>query len=421
MQSSPPLLRRPNRLARALALAGAGVALAITASSASAACTAPATTATNGKCQVKFLADGTFTVPSGVTTVDLLIVGGGAGGGGVSAAGGTETGAGGAGGQARTIMGSAVTPGAAIPVTVGAGGAGGTTGAGADGTLSAFGSMLDPNTILTRAFGGYAGVNSGAFSRGGQTLANALGYITIPGGDGDLQGSGGGGGSGGAGGKGGAVAGGAGTGVGGSGGAGVDAATDFALSGSTIFGAGGGGAGTTTGGQSGAATAGNGGSAASPAGQSATAGFGGGGGGGNGTVSGGSGGAGSSGVVLVQYAAPTEAPVVVAIATAVGSTTTKRLPNGRFQTSLSLTLTSAGRYTLSTRNKKSKTLALLKGSKLGTTTLRRGAYTISYTGKSANERVTYSAVTLRRPPTGSSIKVVLLVGGKGKTVSFPIK
>ena len=417
MQSPLPLLRHPNRLARALALAGAGVALAITASSASAACTAPATTATNGKCQVKFLADGTFTVPSGVTTVDLLVVGGGAGGGGVSAGTG-DTGAGGAGGQARTIMGTAVTPGAEIPVTVGTGGAGGTTGVGADGALSSFGSPLDLNTLLTRAFGGYAGSTS---SRGGQTLANSVGYITIPGGVGDLQGSGGGGGSGGDGGKGGAVTGGAGTGIGGSGGAGVDAATDFALTGSTIFGAGGGGAGTTTGGQGGAATAGNGGGGASPAGQSATANFGGGGGGGNGTAVGGSGGAGGSGVVLVQYAAPAEAPVVVAIATAVGSTTTKRLPNGRFQTSLALTLTSAGRYTLSTRNKKSKTLALLKGSKLGTTTLRRGAYTISYTGKSANERVTYSAVTLRRPPTGSSIKVVLLVGGKGKTVSFPIK
>jgi hypothetical protein len=418
MQSSSALLRRPSRLARALVLAGTGVVLAVGTSSASAACPAPATTATNGKCQVKFLADGTFTVPSGVTTVDLLIVGGGAGGGGVSAGGGA-TGAGGAGGQARTIMGTAVTQGAEIPVSVGAGGAGGTTGAGTDGIVSVFGSPLDPNSILTRAFGGYAGLNTGSSSRGGQTLANALGYTTIPGGDGDLQGSGGGGGSGGAGGKGGAVTGGAGTGVGGSGGIGVDAATDFALSGSTIFGAGGGGAGTTTGGQSGAAIAGNGGSGASPAGQSATANFGGGGGGGNGTIAGGSGGAGGSGVVLVQF---TDPPVVPsAIATAVGSTTTKRLPNGRFQTSLTLTLTSAGNYSLSTRDKRGHALALLASSKLGTTTLRRGAYTISYTSKTANQRVTYSAVTLRRPPAGSTIKVVLPVSGKGKTVSFPIK
>ena len=64
-----------------------------------------------------FNADGTFSVPTGITSVDVLIVGGG-GGGGAGAGGG-----GGAGGLVY-MPGTPVSPGGTISVTVGCGGQG---------------------------------------------------------------------------------------------------------------------------------------------------------------------------------------------------------------------------------------------------------------------------------------------------------
>ena len=70
-----------------------------------------------GNVVVYFGATETFTVPSGVTSIDYLcIAGGGAGGGGYSGGGG------GAGGM-LTGTGFSVTPGASIVMTIGAGGA----------------------------------------------------------------------------------------------------------------------------------------------------------------------------------------------------------------------------------------------------------------------------------------------------------
>ena len=59
----------------------------------------------------------TWTVPAGVTSVDVLVVGGGGGGQGY--------GGGGGGGEVLEVANYAVTPGSSLPVTVGDGGAGG--------------------------------------------------------------------------------------------------------------------------------------------------------------------------------------------------------------------------------------------------------------------------------------------------------
>jgi len=64
-----------------------------------------------------FTSSGTFTVPTGVSSVDLLVVAGGGGGG-------NDGGGGGAGGGLVFIPGYTVTPGGTVAVTVGCGGAG---------------------------------------------------------------------------------------------------------------------------------------------------------------------------------------------------------------------------------------------------------------------------------------------------------
>lgn len=82
----------------------------------------------------------TFSVPTGVTTVDVLVV---AGGGGAGVSNGS---AGGGGGGMVEVTGFPVTPGGSVPLTVGAGGAGvNTTGPGqprgGNGQNSTFGSL----------------------------------------------------------------------------------------------------------------------------------------------------------------------------------------------------------------------------------------------------------------------------------------
>lgn len=70
-----------------------------------------------------FLSSGNFTVPTGVTSVDVLIVGGGGGGGSRQGSGG------GGAGRVRYIENVSVTPDDVIPVIVGDGGAGGSSSA----------------------------------------------------------------------------------------------------------------------------------------------------------------------------------------------------------------------------------------------------------------------------------------------------
>lgn len=85
-------------------------------------------------------ATGNWTVPAGVSSIDVELWGGGGGGGGSGSGGGTS-GGGGAGGYARGIF--AVTPGQVIACTIGAAGTGGGAGgAGSGGGTTSFGAML---------------------------------------------------------------------------------------------------------------------------------------------------------------------------------------------------------------------------------------------------------------------------------------
>ena len=120
-----------------------------------------------------FTASGTFTVPAGVTEVQVaLIVGGGGGGGG---AGVSYGGAGGGAAQVKFLQTvSGLTAGEQIPVTVGAGGAGGAGGSGqsgcgsrgSSGGTSSFGAYITSN-------GGSGGSGSGC--SGGTGVGGASG------------------------------------------------------------------------------------------------------------------------------------------------------------------------------------------------------------------------------------------------------
>jgi hypothetical protein len=127
----------------------------------------------NAPVSESFTTSGTFSVPSGVSSVDALVVGGGGGGG-------EQHGGGGGAGGLIFFPGYPVTPGGTLTVTIGCGGAGGNTGAprgcaGEDGQDSVLGSPSDPGLssggVLTAKGGG-----------GGATYAN--GQPGFPGGSG---------------------------------------------------------------------------------------------------------------------------------------------------------------------------------------------------------------------------------------------
>jgi len=113
-----------------------------------------------------FLADGTYTVPAGVTSVDYLVVGGGGGGGGFG-------GGGGAGGYRTGTL--SVTAGADYSITVGDGGTGGVFGAGTPQGVGTAGGDSVFSTITSTGGGqggapgnrtGYAGGSGGGGSDG---------------------------------------------------------------------------------------------------------------------------------------------------------------------------------------------------------------------------------------------------------------
>ena len=91
----------------------------------------------------EFTATGSFVTPSNCSAIEILLVGGGGGGGSARCNTGNKNGGGGgAGGQVRK-QSLVVTPGTTYTVTIGAGGAGGTSaGAGAKGSDSTFGALL---------------------------------------------------------------------------------------------------------------------------------------------------------------------------------------------------------------------------------------------------------------------------------------
>ena len=111
-----------------------------------------------------FTAAGSFTVPVGVSRARVTVIGGGG-------AGGTHTnipgGGGGAGGTGLHIV-SGLTPGAVVPITIGAGGVaptGGATGPGGPGGTSSFGAYVSATggqgggggSVMTTAAGGTGG------------------------------------------------------------------------------------------------------------------------------------------------------------------------------------------------------------------------------------------------------------------------
>ncbi|MDH4046368.1 MAG: hypothetical protein OEW06_18125, partial [Gemmatimonadota bacterium] len=123
----------------------------------------------------KFTTDGTFYVPAGATTADVVCIGGGGGGGGGrggSAATYRQGGTGGGGGaRVRNVfpvsaLGSA---GNSVTVTVAAGGAGGAGGSSSDGTSGTAGGNTSLGTLLVAHGGGYGyrGSFTGATSGGG--------------------------------------------------------------------------------------------------------------------------------------------------------------------------------------------------------------------------------------------------------------
>ena len=132
-----------------------------------------------GNRKAVFTANGTYTVPAGVTTlwVSGCAGGGGGSGGGASnsATGGAGSGAGGGAGEPILRQEYSVAPGDSISITIGAGGAGGAGGA-ADGGSGAAGAG-GGNTVVTNS-----------------TTATTL--VTLTGGGGGKGGSGGGSGGG---------------------------------------------------------------------------------------------------------------------------------------------------------------------------------------------------------------------------------
>ena len=259
-----------------------------------------------------FSSSGTFVVPAGVTTVQVEAWGGGAAGGGNTTS--ADGGGGGGGGAYSKTTGVSVTGSPNYTVTVGAGGAG-TTGDGAAGGDSWFGSAT---TVMAK--GGAGGISgtlvSGAAGGAGGSTAASVGTTKFSGGNGGSGRNS----STGQGGPGGSSAGTAANGVSG--------ATTWSTvtSGTAPTGAGKGGNGGTTG---------NSGSAGAIPGA-------GGGGSGDGTVSGG---AGAAGKVLVTYTCPTYALTAAASATgpfcsASTSTVTLRsssMPSGTYTVTYNLT------------------------------------------------------------------------------------
>jgi hypothetical protein len=104
--------------------------------------------------EVQYTANGTFTVPTGVTAVEIIAVGGGGGGGG-----GADTIAGGGGGGGQVVQRQVnVTPGSTYNIAVGAGGHGG------QGAQTASGDQVNTQP----------GGNGGTTTFGGSTPVNLL-------------------------------------------------------------------------------------------------------------------------------------------------------------------------------------------------------------------------------------------------------
>lgn len=150
----------------------------------------PDTTAQNtafvGRKAQTFTANGTFTIPAGITALKVTLVGGGGGSGGafgiVCTAGATS--GGGGGGTCISYL-TSLTPGATISVTIGgagtAGAASGTAG-GAGGNSTLTSGTQSITTVTAGGGGGSAGSTGGtSFLAGGASGSATNGTINIPG------------------------------------------------------------------------------------------------------------------------------------------------------------------------------------------------------------------------------------------------
>lgn len=259
----------------------------------------------------EFTANTSWTVPTGVNEVEVLVVAGGGGGGGTAGGGQTPSGGGGGGGVLYRPN-FAVSPGSTVTVTVGAGGAGAAASNGVSGSKggnSAFGTLeangggggggSSAGSDGGSGGGGRNGAGgsgttgqgySGAFAAGSTNPAGGGGGAGGPGQRGDTQGS--------------AVLGV----IGGHGGPGLPSAITGTLK---YYGGGGGGGGYgTVGGIGGIGGGGRGNPNASgnTSGQNANTNTGGG-GGGAGSSNGGVGGNGGSGIVVIRYNPDTTAGI----------------------------------------------------------------------------------------------------------------
>ncbi|MBB3965961.1 hypothetical protein [Rhizobium metallidurans] len=143
-----------------------------------------------------------FTVPVGVTIIEVECWGGGAGGGGIGAGGNGSAGGGGGGGYARKRIN--VTPGQVLTGTVGANGAGGGAGgSGSAGGTTSFGGVVTCNggtgggpNPTGNGGGGGAATGGDINATGGAGTAGAAGASVSggPGGTSSFGGAGGGGG-----------------------------------------------------------------------------------------------------------------------------------------------------------------------------------------------------------------------------------
>lgn len=300
---APAITRRAAAVA-ALTFATLGMGLVSAARAAAVTCETPAVAIAGDRCQAIYSTAGTFTwtAPTGVAKVDVLLVGAGGGGG---------TPGGGGGGEVRLVTDHAVTAGQGYAVVVGAGGSGGLNGTG--GAASSF-----DGSALTAA-GGAGGAESmfNASGGGGGAAGGASGAAGGAGSGSEIDVGGSGGGGGGAAGAGANGSGG----TGGTGGSGVLVpAADWPGLVVTRFGSGGGGGGYTTAGAGGAETGGAGARWASCPADGSAGTYGGGGGG----TACGLGGRGGAGVVVVRYT-PSAASTPAA---ATGATTTGATPSG---------------------------------------------------------------------------------------------
>lgn len=111
---------------------------------------------------IPFSASGTFTVPHGVTSIQVQVWGGGGGGGFNNNPNANRPGGGGGGGGFSQSNNFAVTPGENIPFTIGIGGLGATTTIAINGSPSVFGSLIGNGGVGGQGGnGGLGGTSTG--------------------------------------------------------------------------------------------------------------------------------------------------------------------------------------------------------------------------------------------------------------------